>query len=82
MGFRNDTFPQAIYGLEDVFSGYILYLKIWTSNSDPKLVGRWYLEHLYNTRGMYDMYTQHAYSRVNINIILLFLRSYKQSSAN
>lgn len=46
----NYTFPLAVYGLQDAFSGYILYLKLWTSNSDPKLIGRWYLEHLYQTR--------------------------------
>jgi len=45
-----NTFPLAVYGLQDVFSGYIIYLKLWTPNSDPKLVGRWYLEHLYRTR--------------------------------
>jgi len=50
MGFMKNTFPLAVYGLQDVFSGYIIYLKLWTSNSDPKLVGRWYLEHLYRTR--------------------------------
>lgn len=52
MDFMRDTFPLAVYGLQDVFSGFILFLKLWTSNSDPKLIGRWYLEHLYNTRGM------------------------------
>jgi len=52
MGFMNNTFPLAVYGLQDVFSGYILYLKLWTTNSDPMLVGRWYLEHLYKTKGM------------------------------
>ena len=45
------TFPLAVYGRQDAFSGYILYLKLWTSNSDPKLIGRWHLEHLYKTRG-------------------------------
>ncbi|XP_028404817.1 uncharacterized protein LOC114527386 [Dendronephthya gigantea] len=50
MGFMNDTFPLAVYGVQDVFSGYIVYLKLWNSNSDPKLIGRWYLENLYNTR--------------------------------
>ena len=44
------TFPLAVYELQDAFSGYILYLKLWTSNSDPKLIGRSYLEHLYKTR--------------------------------
>ena len=53
MGFMKDTFPLAVYGIQDVFSSYIVYLKIWNSNSDPKLIGRWYLENLYNTRGTY-----------------------------
>ena len=51
MGFMKSTFPLAVYGLQDVFRGYILWLKLWTSNSDPKLVGRWYLDHLYKTKG-------------------------------
>jgi hypothetical protein len=50
MGFMNSTFPLAIYGLQDAFSGYILYLKLWPGNSDPKLIGRWYMEHLYNVK--------------------------------
>ena len=52
MGFQNNTFPLAFYGLQDVFSGFIVFLKLWTSNSDPKLVGRSYLEHLYEFKGM------------------------------
>ena len=51
MDFMNNTFPLAVYGLQDVFSGYILYLKVWPSNSDPKLIARWYLEYLYKSRG-------------------------------
>ena len=51
MGFMNSTFPLAVYGLQDAYSGYILYLKLWTSNSDPKIIGRWYLEHLYVSKG-------------------------------
>ena len=51
MGFMNSTFPLAVYGLQDAFSGYILYLKLWTTNSDPKLIGRWYMDHLYKTKG-------------------------------
>ena len=35
MDFMNNTFPLAVYGLQDVFNGYILYLKVWPSNSDP-----------------------------------------------
>lgn len=51
MDFMNNKFPLAVYGLQDVFSGYILYLKLWPSNSDPKLIARWYLEYLYESRG-------------------------------
>ncbi|XP_068674224.1 uncharacterized protein [Montipora foliosa] len=50
MGFMNCTFPLAVYGLQDAYSGYILYLKLWTSNSDPKIIGRWYLQHLYESK--------------------------------
>ena len=48
---NNNTFPLAVYGLQDVFSGYVLYLKLWPSNSDPKLIARWYVEYLYESRG-------------------------------
>ena len=51
MGLMNSTFLLAVYGLQDAFSGYILYLKLWTTNSDPKLIGRWYMDHLYKTKG-------------------------------
>lgn len=51
MDFAKDTFPLAVYGMQDVFSGYLVYLKVWMSNSNPKLVGRWYLEHLYKSKG-------------------------------
>ena len=50
MGFMRDTFPLAIYGMQDVFSCRILFIKVWTSNSDPKLIGRWYYEHLVSTK--------------------------------
>ncbi|XP_028412940.1 uncharacterized protein LOC114535818 [Dendronephthya gigantea] len=54
LGYMNYTFPLAVYGLQDAYSGYILYLKLWTSNSDPKIVGRWYLEHLYKSKVISD----------------------------
>ena len=52
MDFAKDTFPLAVYGLQDVFSGRILFLKLWTSNSDPRLIGKWYLQHIYNSQGI------------------------------
>ena len=51
MGFMNSTFPLAVYGLQDAYSGYILYLKLWILNSDPKIIRRWYLQHLYESKG-------------------------------
>ena len=50
MGYQNSTFPLAIYGCVDTASQKLLWLRIWTSNSKPELVARWYLEYLYETR--------------------------------
>ena len=55
MGYQNSTFPLAIYGSIDTASRKILWLKIWDSNSHPKRIGRWYLEHLYETKRMASM---------------------------
>jgi hypothetical protein len=51
MDFAKDTFPLAVYGLQDVFSARILFLKVRISNSDPHLIGGWYMEHLYEVKG-------------------------------
>ena len=50
MGYQKSTFPLAIYGCLDSASRKLLWLKIWTTNSDPKIIGRWYFEHLYETK--------------------------------
>ena len=50
MGYQNSTFPLAVYGCIDTASRKILWLRIWTTNSDPKVIGRWYLEYLMETR--------------------------------
>ena len=75
MGFQNDTFPLAIYGSIDTESRKLLWLRIWTNNREPRLIGRWYLEHLYENkvipsylrmdRGMETgvMATMHAFLR-------------------
>ena len=44
MGYQKSTFPLAIYGCLDTASRKIIFLKVWTSISDPKLVGKWYFE--------------------------------------
>ena len=46
MGYQNSTFPFAIYGSIDTARRKILWLKIWTGNSDPKRIGRWYSDYL------------------------------------
>ena len=53
MDFAKDAFPLAVCGMQDVFSGYLLFLKVWVSNSNPKLIGRWYLDHLLKTKGIF-----------------------------
>jgi len=50
MGYQNSTYPLAIYGCIDTASRKLLWLRIWVTNSDPVLVGRWYLEYLYETK--------------------------------
>ncbi|XP_028413083.1 uncharacterized protein LOC114541051 [Dendronephthya gigantea] len=55
MGYQNSTFPLAIYGAIDTASRKILWLRIWDSNSDPKRIGRWYLEYLYEKKRIATM---------------------------
>lgn len=50
MGFQNSTYPLAVYGCLDTASRKILWLRIWVSNSDPLLIGRWYMQYLCETR--------------------------------
>lgn len=70
MGFMNSTFPLAVYGLQDAFSGYILYLKLWTTNSDPKLIGHWFMDHLYSTKGNLS-----CFNNICIEIAIQFKRA-------
>lgn len=55
MGYQNSTFPLAIYGCIDTASRKIMWLRIWTTNSDPMIIGRWYLEHLMETKTLPNM---------------------------
>ena len=52
MGFKNSTFPLAVYGAIDTASRKLLRLKVWVANSNPIIVGRRYLEYLYECRTM------------------------------
>ena len=77
MGYQNGTFPLAVYGCLDTCSRKLLWFRIWTSNSDPDLIGRWYLEYLYGSKVMASyirmdkgtetgtMATMHAFLRRN-----------------
>jgi hypothetical protein len=46
MGFQNSTLPLVIYGCVDTASRKLMWLKIWTSNSNPIFIGKWYIEAL------------------------------------
>ena len=50
MGFKNWTFPIGVYGYYDTASRKVMFLKVWTSNSSPLLVGRWYFDHIFKTK--------------------------------
>ena len=50
MGYQRDTLPIATCGCIDTASRKLLWIRVWTSNSNPELFGRWYFEHLYKSR--------------------------------
>ena len=52
MGFQNSTFPLAIYGCIDTFSRKIIFLHVWKGNSDPVVVGSFYVHHLLQSEMM------------------------------
>ena len=39
MGYQNSTFPIAIYGCLDTASRKLMWIRVWVSKSDPKLIG-------------------------------------------
>lgn len=55
MGYQNSTFPLAVYGCMDTASRKLLWLRVWVSNSNPKIIGRWYMEYLYETKTISSM---------------------------
>lgn len=50
-GFQKAMFPLNIYGGQDTFSGKIDFLRIWTSNNDPRITGRFYFDFLFQSKG-------------------------------
>ena len=49
MGYQNSTFPIAVYGCLDTFSRKIIFLKVWDGNSNPVLIGKFYMLYLLDT---------------------------------
>ncbi|KAK2550708.1 hypothetical protein P5673_028578 [Acropora cervicornis] len=47
---ENELKGSALYGCMDTASRKLLWLKVWITNFDPQLIGRWYLEHLLQTK--------------------------------
>ena len=50
MSFQKSTFLLATYGCIDSTSRKILFIKVWTSNSNPNFVAQWYFEYLYKSK--------------------------------
>ena len=69
MGYQNRTFPLAVYGCIDTASRKLLWLRIWVTNSDPKVIGRWsnspYIYKNKNWNGL-SCPTTHLYFLINI----------------
>ena len=50
-GYQKSMLPLCIYGAQDTYSGRIQFLRIWTSNNDPNIIGRFYLDYLFESKG-------------------------------
>ena len=51
-GYQKSTFPLHIYGGMDTFSGRMHFLRVWTTNNDPNVIGRFYYEYLSESKGI------------------------------
>ncbi|XP_078363116.1 uncharacterized protein LOC144647223 isoform X1 [Oculina patagonica] len=49
-GYQKSMFPLCIYGGLDTYSGRVNFLRVWTSNNNPKVIGRFYFEYLFESR--------------------------------
>ena len=65
-GYQNATFPLCIYGGLDTYSGRIQFLKVWTTNHNPKIVGRHYLEYLLESKGWYCYQCDYLFSLLKV----------------
>ena len=46
MGYQNSTFPVAVCGCIDTCSRKIMWIHVWTTNSNPALPAFWYASYL------------------------------------
>ncbi|XP_028414879.1 uncharacterized protein LOC114537959 [Dendronephthya gigantea] len=49
-GYQKSMFPLCIYGGQDAFSSRVNFLRVWTTNNDPQVIGRFYFDYLYEHR--------------------------------
>lgn len=50
-GYQKAMFLLGMHGGQDTDSSRINFLRIWTSNNNPKIIGRFYIDYLYESRG-------------------------------
>lgn len=50
MEYQNSAYPKAVYGCIDTATTKLMWLHVWVTNSNPKIIGSCYLEYLYVTQ--------------------------------
>ena len=65
-GHQKNKFPLAIYGAYDTFSGYVLYLNVWTTNNDPRVIGKFYLDYIYEKKSEFPFSPEPIIHRINL----------------
>ena len=74
MGFRNSTFPVAIYGCMDTFFRYMNFLFVWDSSSKPLTIGLRHIQHLFETKRLpFNIRIDHRTERGKLGAIHAFL---------
>ena len=58
-GYQKSMFPLCIYGGLDTYSGRMNFLRVWTSNNNPKVIARFYFEYLFKSRGKTALCSEH-----------------------
>ena len=58
-GYQKSMFPLCIYGGLDTYSGRMNFLRVWTSNNNPKVIARFYFEYLFKSRSRTAFCSEH-----------------------